>query len=122
MSDETAQKLAEAKAIEIARQAEMDDQKRECLAVIARGIPARVDEVAKREARDQPDVARQLGSDGIRALRKKLAEAAAALASEVEEASEQIHGQAPPTSLPMKFTRQFSLSCMVPEPIASPQF
>lgn len=90
MSDRTAQEFEAAKAVEGARQAEAASRKRELLAAIACGIPAYVDAIAKREAHGQPDVARRLGSDGIRVLRKELGEAAAALASEVEMASDQI--------------------------------
>jgi hypothetical protein len=90
MSGETAQKLNEARAAETERRAEADDRIRECLTAVARGIPARVDEVGKKAAHDQPDVARELGVEGIKDLRRELADAAAVLASEVEAAAEQI--------------------------------
>jgi hypothetical protein len=58
---------------------------------IARDIPKYVDGLAKKEAQKQPDVARQLGSVGVKDLRKELAEAAAPLASEIEAANGQIN-------------------------------
>jgi hypothetical protein len=41
--------------------------KRECLESVAADIPDRLDAYAKRVAQDQPDAARALGPDGIRA-------------------------------------------------------
>lgn len=90
MIDQTAQKLEAAKAVEAQLRAESDGRKREFLTAIACGIPGHVDAIAKREAHGQPDVARQLGSDGVRALRRELGEAGAALAADVELASDQI--------------------------------
>jgi hypothetical protein len=72
MSDETAQRLEEATVTQVERRAEADDRKRECLTAVACGIPARVEEIAKRAAQGQPEVAKELGSDGIKDLRREL--------------------------------------------------
>jgi hypothetical protein len=90
MSDETARKLSEAETEEAKLRAEVDAQVRECLKDIAHGIPARVDKVAKKAAHSEPEVAKQLGADGLRSLRQELADTAAALAAELEAAAEQI--------------------------------
>jgi hypothetical protein len=95
MSNETAQKLEETKAAEMKRRAEADDRKWKCLAAVARGIPACADEIAKRAAHHQPDVAKALGSEGIKDLRRKLADAADVIAPEVEAAAEQIEWPRP---------------------------
>lgn len=90
MSEQTAQELEEAKALEMERRTEVEGQKRECLAAVARGIPARVEEVTRRVAYSRPEVAKELGSDGINGLRTELADAAAVIASEIEAAAGQI--------------------------------
>src|ERR1035437_3763488 len=101
MSDETAQRLKEATAIEVDRRADANDRKWECLKAVARGIPARVEEIAKRVAQGQPEVAKELGSDGIKDLRGELADRAAVIASEVEEAAEQIEWPSPQSEFSM---------------------
>lgn len=90
MSDETTQNLERANADEAERRAEAEALQRDCLATIARNLPERVDHVAKEIAKRQPDVARGLGDERIRDLRAELADAAAALAPEVEGAADQI--------------------------------
>jgi hypothetical protein len=90
MSDETAKRLEEARTTEVVRRAEADDREQECLTAVARGIPARLEEIAKRAAHSQPEVAKELGSDGINDLRRELANGAAVIAAEVEAAVEQI--------------------------------
>jgi hypothetical protein len=65
MSDETAQRLEEVRATEAERRVEADDRKRECLTAVAGGIPVHLEEIAKRAAHGQPEVAKELGSDGI---------------------------------------------------------
>jgi hypothetical protein len=51
--------------------------------------------VAKRVAHSQPEVAKELGSEGIKDLRRELADGAAVIASEVEAAVEQIKWPSP---------------------------
>jgi hypothetical protein len=95
MSEKTARTLKEATAALEARQAEADVQKKECLAVVARGIPGRVEEIARRAAHSQPEVTKELGSDGVKELRKQLAGRAAVIASEIESAADQIEWPRP---------------------------
>jgi hypothetical protein len=90
VSEETTQKLLAALAEEDRRRAEADQLKRQTLANVAGGIPARLDELAKRTAHAQPDVAKRLGADGIKTLRSELAASAAALAAEVEGAATEV--------------------------------
>ena len=95
MSDETAQRLEEVRATEVEQRAEADDRKRECLTAVAGGIPVHLEEIAKRAAHGQPEVAKELGSDGIKDLRRELADRAVVIASEVEAAVEQIEWPSP---------------------------
>lgn len=90
MSEQTAQNLRKAEAEESRLRTEVNAQVRECLTSIARDIPSRVDEVAKGAAHSEPEVAKQLGAEGIRSLRQELADAAKAFAAEIEAAAEQI--------------------------------
>jgi hypothetical protein len=90
VSEETTQKLREATAAAAARRAGADALKQHCLAEVASGMAARVDEIAKRTAHAQPDVAKQLGSAGIETLRKELAEQAELIAAELATAGEQL--------------------------------
>jgi hypothetical protein len=56
------------------------------LDLIAAGVSTAVDGMAKRVAESQPEVTRQLGSEGIRAMRAELAETAVQLATEIRTA------------------------------------
>jgi hypothetical protein len=51
-----------------------------------------VEEIAKRAAHSQPEVVKQLGSNGIKDLRRRLADTAAEIASEVEAAAGRAEG------------------------------
>jgi hypothetical protein len=90
VSEETTQKLREATAAAAARRAEAGVLKEQCIAEVAGGMAARVDEIAKRTAHAQPDVAKQLGSAGIQTLRKELAEQAELIAAELATAAGQL--------------------------------
>jgi hypothetical protein len=90
MSDETARNVARAKAVESELHAQADERIRECLGGIARGIPSRLDDLAKRTAQSQPEVTKQLGSSGLKTFREELAAAAQQLAMEVEGAGNEI--------------------------------
>jgi hypothetical protein len=86
MSDQTDDTLARAEAVLAAEQTKTERYERELLDRIASGVPTAVDGIAKRAAESQPDVTRQLGSDGIRAMRAELAEKALQLATEIRTA------------------------------------
>jgi hypothetical protein len=90
MSDQTKGAWDRATASAEVARTTSDRLEQELLDHIAAGIPARVDAIAKGAAEREPDVTRQLGSDGIRAMRAELAEKATALAAEVRAASSQI--------------------------------
>ncbi|MFI5931272.1 hypothetical protein [Actinoplanes sp. NPDC051494] len=90
MSEETAQRLREANAKEDRLRAEAERLKQQVLNDVAAGIPARVQEIAKRTAHHQPEVTKKLGTDGIKILRSELADAAAKLATQVETAMDAI--------------------------------
>jgi hypothetical protein len=90
MSDETARMVAQAEAIESELCAKADERIRVCLSGIASGLPSRLDDIAKRIAQNQPEVTKALGSDGLKALRQELAEAAQQLALEIEGAADKI--------------------------------
>ncbi len=70
----------------MAEQTKTDRLEGELLDRIAAGVPTAVDGIAKRVAESQPEVTRQLGSDGIRAMRAELAETALELAGEIRTA------------------------------------
>jgi hypothetical protein len=86
MSDQTGDALARAEAALAAEQTKTERLERELLDLIAAGVPTAVDGIAKRAAESQPEVTRQLGSGGIRAMRAELAEKAIELATEIRTA------------------------------------
>ena len=90
VSEQTAQKLQEATAEMAARQLEADSLKHELLAKVAQGMPTRLQDIAKRTAHSQPDVTRQLGSEGISVLRRELVEQAEVIATELTAAADDI--------------------------------
>lgn len=90
MSDETRRAREQADGALNAAQARADECKRECLNTVAVGIPAAVDAAAKKIAQSQPDVTRQLGPDGVKALREELAAEAATLAEHVRAGTHKI--------------------------------
>lgn len=90
MSDETRRILEEATTVVTAARAQVEVRKQECLNVVADGIPSAIDRLAKRVAQAQPDVTRELGSSGVKALREDLAAEAADLAAYVRAGSERI--------------------------------
>jgi hypothetical protein len=83
MSDETAQRPAEAQAHQAEQVAIVDRMKHEVLNETAEGIAARLDEVAKNIALAQPDVTKKLGASGLSKMRKEVAFNAEALAYEI---------------------------------------
>ena len=86
MSDQTGEALRAAEAVLAAEQAKTDRLEAEVLDRIARGVPTAVDGIAKRVAESQPEITRQLGSVGVKAMRADLAEAANQLAAEIRTA------------------------------------
>jgi hypothetical protein len=86
MSEQTGEALGRAEAALAAEQAKTDRLEVEVLDRIAAGVPTAVDGIAKRVAESQPEITRQLGSDGVRAMRADLAEAAIHLAAEIRTA------------------------------------
>jgi hypothetical protein len=90
MSEQTRGALEQATARAEAARVSSDRAGQALLDQIASGIPARIDGIAKRAAEAQPEVTRQLGSEGIRAMRAELAERAGALATEVRGAASEI--------------------------------
>lgn len=95
MSESTAQELKRAETAVEARQQAADEEKRACLRVVAEGLPAAIDGIAKRTAQAQPDVTKALGVDGITKLRADLAAKASELAVELEDAIERIEWPSP---------------------------
>ena len=90
MGEQTAGELEKLKTAEAQQRAATDELKTECVESVARGLPDRLDACAKRLAHAQPDVARQLGREGIDTLRRELAEAAEQLGAELRGAVGQI--------------------------------
>jgi hypothetical protein len=90
MSDQTRGALDLATARAEAARVASDRLGQELLERIASGIPARIDGIAKRTAESQPEVTKQLGSEGIRTMRAELADKAGALATEVRGAARAI--------------------------------
>jgi hypothetical protein len=86
VSDQTGDVLARAETGLAAEQTKTERCERELLDRIAAGLPGAVDGIARRAAESQPEVTRQLGSGGIRALRAELAEKADLLATEIRAA------------------------------------
>jgi hypothetical protein len=86
VSDQTGDALARAEAGLAAEQTKTQRCERELLDRIATGLPDAIDGIARRAAESQPEVTRQLGSGGIRALRADLAEKADQLAREIRAA------------------------------------
>lgn len=90
MSDETQRALQDAATALAQAEARAEEAKRACLEDIAAGIPAAVDAHAKQIAQSQPDVTRQLGPEGVKALREELAAEAASLADFVRAGLDKI--------------------------------
>lgn len=90
VSEETARALETARTVHAGRLEAADDAKQRCLQLIATGIAGHLDEIARRAVHQQPDVAKQLGSDGIRTFRRALADGAAVLATDVESAAARV--------------------------------
>lgn len=90
MSDETQRALQDAATALAQAEARAEETKRACLEDIAAGIPAAVDARAKEIAQSQPDVTRQLGPEGVKALREELASEAATLADFVRAGVDKI--------------------------------
>lgn len=88
MNDETARRLVDAQADEAAARTEVHEQERSLLAQITAGLHDHVDTLARKVCRDQPDAARELGRDGIAALRAALAECATRIAAAIMQAPE----------------------------------
>lgn len=83
MSDETKRDLDSATVVVEAARAIAEARKQECLDIVADGLPAAVDRLAKRTAQAQPDVTKELGAPGVKALREELASQTAELAEYV---------------------------------------
>lgn len=90
MSDETQRALQDAATALAQAEARAEETKRACLEDIAAGIPAAVDAHAKQIAHSQPDITRQLGPEGVKALREELAAEAASLADFVRAGVDKI--------------------------------
>ncbi|ORM37801.1 hypothetical protein [Williamsia sp. 1135] len=89
MTDEyDAVAVARAKAVECQQIA--DAEKDRCLAGVADGLRDRIDELGKRVAKDQPDVATALGKAGIDELRADLADVATAMAADLLGARDRV--------------------------------
>lgn len=86
MSDQTGDALERAEAALAVEQSKTERCERELLDRIAAGLPSAVDGIARRAAQSQPEVTKQLGSGGIRALRSELADKAEQLATDVRAA------------------------------------
>jgi hypothetical protein len=86
MSDHAGETLGVAEAALAAEQTRTERLEKQLLDRIAAGVPTAVDGIAKRVVESQPEVTRQLGSDGIRAMRAELADEAVQLASEIRTA------------------------------------
>lgn len=90
MSDETRHLLDEATTTVTAVHAKADARKQECLDVIADGLPAAVERLAKHTAQAQPEVTKALGANGVRTLRKELDAEATELAEYIRAGSGKI--------------------------------
>jgi hypothetical protein len=90
MSDPTGDALAGAHAALATEQEETERLEQELLDRIAQGVPTAVDGIARRASESQPEITRRLGSDGISAMRKELADNAVALATEIRSARSEI--------------------------------
>lgn len=92
MSDDSdpAAAVAAAKADVAACQKAADAAKDRCLHAVADGLRARIDEIGKRVAKEQPDVALALGRSGIEDLRADLADVADAMAADLIDARDRI--------------------------------
>lgn len=73
-----------------AERTKSDARTRECLDAVADGIRSAVDRLAKGVAQAQPDVTKNLGAAGVKALRDELATEAAELAEYVRAGAEKI--------------------------------
>lgn len=76
--------------LESQMRARADERIRDCLSSVAAGLPSHLEAIAKRTAQSQPEVTKSLGSDGLKILRKELAESAQQLGSELDDAAEKI--------------------------------
>lgn len=87
MSEETAKRIAEAKAQEAEQQKIVDALTQDCLNEVAAGIPVGAEKYAKSISHAQPEITKGLGRDGVSALREEISAAAVELATEIKEAA-----------------------------------
>jgi hypothetical protein len=90
MSEDTMYTLQEALTAASQLHQEADQQKNECLAQVAEGLPGKVDALAKKVAHAEPEVTKALGKEGIEKLRTELAHEAALLAADIRGAVNEI--------------------------------
>lgn len=90
MSEETTLALAAAEAEEVQQRAVVDRLKQEILDSVADGMPDHIDAYARELARKQPAATKALGSKGVSALRKELAEAAQKLGEVLKNSADKI--------------------------------
>jgi hypothetical protein len=90
MSKETASALQKAQDAEAEQRAAVDDVMHETLAAVADGLPAKLVEYAKTLSHAHPDVAKQLGRDGIGTVRGELCGIATDIGNELRGAAHQI--------------------------------
>ena len=90
MSDETAKSLAAAEAEAAKQQEIVDVLKQQCLDEVAAAIPDGAEKYAKSIAQAQPERTKELGRDGVDALRGEIASAAALLAEELKQSAKAV--------------------------------
>jgi hypothetical protein len=90
MTEQTQRALRQALKKEAQAKARAEELQQDCLSGIASHLSARLDDLAKGIAHAQPGVTKALGKDGVARLRADLAEAAAALSGDIEQAGGRI--------------------------------
>jgi hypothetical protein len=90
MSNETARRVTQAEKAVSKLRTEADKCIQDCLNSIASELPGRLDDIARRTAQNEPNVAKSLGKDGLRILRQELAESAQRLGSEIANAANKV--------------------------------
>jgi hypothetical protein len=95
VSEETTMALAEAMEKEARVTEAAYLEKSELLAKIAREMPGKVEELAKRVAQSKPEVTKALGKDGVANFRAELAEVTAPIAADIADAAARIEWPKP---------------------------
>lgn len=90
MTEKTARSLQDAMAEEDQARTAAGVEKLACISRVARELPVKLDAVARGVARNEPEVTKSLGAEGVQRLRAELASEGATLGADLAEAADSI--------------------------------